>query len=448
MRKEIFYQTLCLLLLSLFLLTTVTTATSQATAKEKLKFGKVELELLSQVNELDKKMQQEGLVYEDKQFTPYLEQLGKSLLTPDDLQLENVTWRFRVFRNPLVNAFALPNGSIFVNIGLLALLDDESQLLSILAHEIVHVRNRHTYLSYLDSRKKMVAIHVVAAFGTSGGSGALTLVMGQVLQLTMLGYNRKLEKEADLEGLQMMFTSNHNPSGMTAAFQQLAKDIEVPLHGEGLLLYSDHPHLKDRIAYISETIEKTADKKTIAPNELAAQKSRYLKMCEEVRRYNSKLAIEKGLYRTAVYNARQAYELNPQAAENIVSLADAHFALDARTSEPTAQELSNKGKKETRKLKSKLTLDEEDKALAATPIGKEQQQKNQAEAEKLYRQAIQLAPDHAEAYRGLGELLEKKSQFAEAITAYRKYLDVRPDAFDRLLITRRIKTLEGKTNNQ
>ncbi|HEX4946566.1 MAG TPA: M48 family metalloprotease [Blastocatellia bacterium] len=446
MRKESTSRAFSLLFLSALFLITATIAVAQP--REQMKFGKVELELLSQVNELDKKFQQEGLVYEDKQFTPYLEQLGRSLLTPDDLQLENVTWRFRVFRDPQINAFAMPSGSIYVNSGLLALLDDESQLLSILAHEIVHVRNRHTYLAYLDSRKKMVALHVVAAVEAYAGGGGIALGLGHILQLTMLGYSRKMEKEADLEGLQMMFTSQHRPSGMTEAFQHLLKDIEVPLRGEAPLLYSDHPHLKDRIAYLSEVIEQAGNKKTIAPADATAQKNRYMQMSQEIRRHNIRLAIEKGLYRTAIHTAQYAYDLHPQAEENIVSLADAYAALGARTVRPTAEELSNKGKKETRKMKSKLTLDEEDRALAATPAGKEQLQKNQAEAEKLYRQALELAPASADAYRGLGELLEKKTRLTEAIAAYRKYLDLRPDAFDRLLITRRIKTLEGKTNNQ
>jgi len=49
-------------------------------------------------------------------------------------------------RDPEPNAFALPNGSIYVTTGLLALLDNESQLAAIIAHELTHVMRRHTYM--------------------------------------------------------------------------------------------------------------------------------------------------------------------------------------------------------------------------------------------------------------------------------------------------------------
>lgn len=423
-------------------------STPATNAGGKMKFGKVELELLSQVNEIDKNFQKEGLVYEDKDFTPYLEQLGKSLLTPEDLQLENVNWRFRVFRNPLVNAFALPNGSIYINSGLLGVLDDESQLASVLAHEIIHVRNRHTYLEYLDARKKMIAIHVIMAVEAYAGVPGATLATSQILSLTALGYSRKLEKEADLEGLQYVMHANYNPNGMKQIFEYFLRDIEVPLHGEGPLLYSNHPHLKDRIVYVGEAIEKNPPKKNPTAEDEAAQKNRFLQISESVKRHNVTLSIEKGLYRMAVYSAKRNYDFNPKAVENVVNLAAAYFALGARTPEPTTDELSGKGKKETRRLKSKLTLDEEDKTLAATSAGKEQQQKNYIESERRFQEALQLAPDNADIYRGLGELLSKTEKASEAITAYRKYLELRPDAFDRLMITYRLKTLETQAASQ
>jgi predicted Zn-dependent protease len=55
-----------------------------------------------------------GLIYRDPELNAYVDRVGRSLLKPED-QLENVVWRFRVFRDPSVNAFALPNGSIYVN---------------------------------------------------------------------------------------------------------------------------------------------------------------------------------------------------------------------------------------------------------------------------------------------------------------------------------------------
>jgi len=130
------------------------------------KFTKVDLDLLKQVNAFDAYVEEKGWVYNEPEATAYLEKLGSSLVpaqTP-----ENVTWHFRVMRDLEVNAFALPNGSIYVNSGLLSRMENEAQVAGVLAHEITHVVNRHGYLENRSMRKKMVAIDVLQAAASVG----------------------------------------------------------------------------------------------------------------------------------------------------------------------------------------------------------------------------------------------------------------------------------------
>src|SRR5438093_8698357 len=94
----------------------------QSPANDEFKFGKTDLELLDQVNLLDQRFEREGLVLEDDATNAYLKRIG-GLLVSRDLKLENVVWKFRALRDPVPNAFALPNGSIYISTGLLALLD-------------------------------------------------------------------------------------------------------------------------------------------------------------------------------------------------------------------------------------------------------------------------------------------------------------------------------------
>lgn len=110
------------------------------------KFTKVDLELLRQVDAFDQYMEEKGWVYDDPETAAYLEKLGHSLV-PEQTP-ENVKWRFRAVRDLEVNAFALPNGSIYVNSGLLSRMENEAQLAGVLAHEVTHVTNRHSYLEY------------------------------------------------------------------------------------------------------------------------------------------------------------------------------------------------------------------------------------------------------------------------------------------------------------
>lgn len=413
------------------------------TRPEPFRFGEVDLEFLDQIKQLDKRFEDQGLVYREPELNAYVDRVGRSLLKPED-QLENVVWQFRVMRNPALNAFALANGSIYVFTGLLARLENEAQLAAILAHEIIHVRNRHSYLGYRGYRKKMLTINILSAVGSYtglGGSG-LSLAAQFMLAISVVGYSRELEKEADLDGAQLLAASHYDPKAMPTAFESFLEKYEVDLDGEPF--YGDHPKTKDRVAYLNEWISKSAaDREGKAAAGLS--KEDYQKNVAEVTRHNIQLAIDAGLYRTATTLGKRLVATQPELAANLAALADAYAALGPRTLEPLAEEKSGQGKKEAKKRRNKLTLQEEERTLAATPAGQERQKINQAEAEKLYRRAIELEMNYPLAWRGLGELFEKQNQSQQSIESYRKYLELQPAAMDRLMIMRRIKTLESKT---
>jgi len=426
-------------LLLCFALTGLAAAQS---SPESFRFGDVDLELLEQVKHQDKRFEDQGLVYREPQLNAYLDRLGRSLLKPED-QLENIVWQFRVMRDPVVNAFAMPNGSIYVHTGLLARMENEAQLAGVLAHEIIHVRNRHSYLSYRSYRKKMLAVNLIGLAGSFTGLGGWGASMAAqfMLAISVVGYSRELEKEADLEGARLMAASPYEPKAMVNAFESFMQKYDVDLRGEPF--YGDHPKTKDRIAYLNEWISKSAPKRETESAGLS--KEDYQKSVADVTRHDIQIAIDAGLYRTATALGRRLVAAQPDLASNPTALADAYTALGPRAPEPLAEEKTDQGKKEARKRLSKLTLQEEERTLAATPAGKELQKANCAEAEKLYRRAIELEPNYALAWRGLGELYEKQSQAQQSIEAYRKYLELQPGAMDRLMILRRVKALESKT---
>src|SRR5262249_27966942 len=146
-------------------------------------------------------------------------------------------------------------------------------------------------------------------------------------------------------------------------------------------------------------------------------KEDYLKTVEEMTRHDIQLAIDAGLYRTATALGKRLVAARPDQAANLTALADAYTALGPRSVEPLEEEKTGKGKKEARKRRDKLTLQEEERAMAATPAGQEHQKTNYAEAEKLYRRAAELEPSYALAWRGLGELFEKQNQSEQSMEA-------------------------------
>src|SRR5262245_42116215 len=255
---------------------------------EAFKFGEVDLEILEQSELLDQRFQRDGLVLSDQAANTYLNRIGQ-VLVPKGLELERVNWRFRALRDPQPNAFALPNGSIYVTTGLMSLVDNESQLAAILAHELTHVMRRHTYLQNRSNRKKFLTMNIMTAIGSYAPMsvvGAVIMVVTTVapfiMMATMYGYSRDLEREADLKGIDMMISAEYPPEEMIQVMKLLDKDIEA----ENIrLFYNEHPSLDERIRYLTCYLGGRAVK--VAPQmALNRERAAYCQNMEPVLRHN------------------------------------------------------------------------------------------------------------------------------------------------------------------
>ena len=413
--------------------------------REEFKFGEVDLEVLEQADLLDRRLERDGLVLADEAANAYLRRVGMALI-PRGLELERVTWQFRALRDPQPNAFALPNGSIYVTTGLMTLIDNESQLAAIIAHELTHVLRRHTYMHNRSNRKKFLTMNVMAAVGAYAPGGIVgavitivTTVAPFIMIATIYGYSRDLEREADLKGIDMMISAEYAPEEMVNVMKLLNKDIE----GENVrLFYNDHPALDERIKYLSSYLGARADRVT-HQMELNRERAAYFTAVEPVMRHDLQLAIKAGRARSAVYLAQRLVDFHADS-QNLFWLAESYRSLGPRAPELTGKELTNSGKKDAANKSLKRTAEEEERELLATPAGKENWQKHQQKAEELYRQSLSGENPVPVAHRGLGMLYEKLERGADAVAEYEKYLELSPSARDRERIQRRIETLKEK----
>ena len=410
--------------------------------REEFKFGDIDLEVLEQSNLLDTKLERDGLVLRDEEANAYVRRIGKSLI-PRGLELERVSWNIRVLRDPQPNAFALPNGSVYITTGLIFLVDNESQLAAIIAHELTHVMRRHTYVQNRSNRKKFLTINIMAAVGAYAPGGivgaaimVVTTVAPFILMATVYGYSQDLEREADLKGVDMMISAEYSPEEMVTVMKLLNRDLE----GENIrLFYNDHPSLDERIKYLSSYLGARADKVT-HQMELNRERSAYFKTMESAMRHDLQLSISSGRFRSAVFNAQRLVDFSPSSA-NLFWLAEAYRTLGPRSPQLTEKELTNSGKKDAAKKRQKRTLEEEETELLATPVGKENWQRHQQKAEELYLRAINTENPVPVAHRGLGMLYEKLGRANDAASEYEKYVDLAPTAIDRERFKRRIETL-------
>jgi predicted Zn-dependent protease len=435
-----------------FIYAPVPTALSQnapiqsAQKNEPFVFTKVEISLLEQCNLLDQRFEKEGLVYTDEELNAYLDKVGKSIIPPG-ASLEHVQWRFRVLRDPEANAFALPNGSIYLQSGILSSLENESQLAAVIGHEAAHVLGLHSYKANRSNRRKIAAINVIsAAGGIVPGYGATSVIIREAadiartfLTISIYHYSQDLEREADLFAAGRLVDSNYDPKEMIAMFKLLDRDYEVE---QIKPFYSDHPKLQDRIAYVDQLL-RSKSPNAVSFESLAAAQTRYLTMTEKISRHDIQLNLDNRRYRTALARSQKLVYFNPRSSENLRCLADSYRLLGSKTMEPTGEELSPSGRKKALEMKRKLTPEEEEKNRMDTTEGQSAWKTNRVNAEEQYRKALELDANNALAHRGLGLLYERMEKPQQAIEEYRKYLELKPDAMDRMIIQRRLDALQG-----
>src|SRR3974390_1915499 len=441
------------LLLTCFLLFVASRPSAQTLPNNaaNFQFTQVDLTLLEEVNEFDKQLAKKGLVLKDPIAAAYVQSVGEKLLG-DQPPPERVDFRFRVLRDPTINAFALPNGSIYVDSGLIALLNNEGELASVLAHEITHVTNRHTYLFNRSNRKKMVMIEVLQAVAAAssifpagavaaGGAVAAASSIGELLIVTTIfGYSQDMERDADRSGIERMYQAGYDPHSMPLTFELLDERLEYePFEG----FYRSHPKLKEREATTQEMAEKLGGRGLAKGTE-----SEYLDNTVAVICTNIRVDLDNRRARTALARSKKLKAWQPKEAAYIVLEADSYRVLAAKTPIPSQDEIDKHGQAEHRKRYFKLTEDEEQKELLTKDGGSAQRSANFEKAEKFYLSAMEAAPRFADPHRGLGFLYQQEGKNDDAMREYRLYLAMAPpDAFDRLRVERRIVALDLKSTS-
>lgn len=181
--------------------------------------------------------------------TKYVNDIGQKLVAHSDRK--DFGYRFDILRNNTPNAFALPNGSIYVTSGLLRMLRTESQLANVLGHELSHVTGHHT----VDQIKANLAARGALSIFNRLFSSILSKAVSEedrknatsmAFELVTKGYSRSLESEADKNGQTLAAKSGWDPIGMVdvmSIFATLEKDS--PKGVEAYL--RSHPNPKDRM---------------------------------------------------------------------------------------------------------------------------------------------------------------------------------------------------------
>ncbi|MCW8108120.1 M48 family metalloprotease [Alteromonas ponticola] len=197
-----------------------------------------------------RQMRAQSPVIADPLLDEYLQDLGNRLVA----QAENVKFPFKFFwvNNNALNAFAFFGGHIGVHTGLIFKSKSESELASVLAHEVAHVTQRHL-ARRIQSQQRSTPIAIASMLGgilvamANPQAGMAVMQTGQAASAQMqIDYTRSNEQEADRIGIAMLSRANFDPEGAASFFSTLAEEYRLVSRPPARLL--SHPLTETRIA--------------------------------------------------------------------------------------------------------------------------------------------------------------------------------------------------------
>lgn len=333
-----------------------------------------------EAGKMDDVIRKRQLIYQAPRVTAYVQGIIDRLY-PEF----KGTIRVHLFNSPDLNAFVLPNGSIYVNIGLLGRMENEAQLATVLAHEVSHFKFQHA----LKQRSDVDAIYV-AGIGFEALTGipfSGAILMGSVLS----SYSKSHEREADREGFRRLVAAGYDPAEAAKTFEILLQEVKT-LDIDQPFMFSSHPRLEERIASFEELAADSDHQGT------KRNRKSFLRQTGQVRADILERYLALHRYKTLIQILEEGYASSRYPDYARFYLGEAYCQRG----------------------------EENDNQLA----------------EEAYRQAMAEAPGFAPSYRGLGVLQLKQGNRGGALKNLRKYLGMAPNATDRGYVKAYIDSLQ------
>jgi predicted Zn-dependent protease len=343
-----------------------------------------EKRLWNRSEEEEQALARSGMLYQDRELEAYLNGVARKLQPPE--AYERIPFRILVVKNPYCNAFALPNGYIYVHTGILARMDNEAQLATLLAHEMTHATHRHQLREFHGTlNKSLVFASTRSIIGGVPALGDLSTALGEIsAKAAINGHSRDLETEADMVGIRLVVKAGYDPREAPKLFQHIKKEMEEEDQKEPFF-FGTHPRLKDRIENYDDFL---ADMGKQVGGVTNAEPFR--KKMAGVIMDNAFVNLRAGRFLQAQHGAEKYLTIRPKDGRGYYLLGEI-----AR----------QKG---------------EDEDLA--------------EAKKMFQKGISADPSYPDDYKGLGLLYFKEGKKSQAAKDFKTYLAKAPHAADRSYI--------------
>ncbi len=374
-----------------------------------------EVRLWAQAEKEEQALLKKTKPYDDPLLDEYLAKIGDKLLPEQVRTAGGPGLRFGVISDPTLNAFAMPNGRIYVHSGLLSRLDNEAQLAMILGHEMTHVDHRHALKFERDVSNKQIlytifsvaaSIGVAIAAGSRAQSGdyvgaavlsqTANAILGVGLQLAAIaainGYGRDLEREADVEGMARLVRAGYDPKEAPKVFALLQSESKDRGSLE-TFFFGNHPRLQERIETTNQLLQTTYASAAGAPDSVKSSDEFGLRMRTVVRE-NALLDIRAGRFKLAQDQLERVVAITPRDPTAHLYFGDLY------------------------RLQSQRARNGEERTAFAK------------RALESYERSAALDPAFPDPFRQLGFLYYQQKDNERARGAFKKYLALKPDAPD------------------
>lgn len=225
------------------------------------------------VQEHPKLLAEFGGAYPDPKISGYVAQVGAQMAA--NSELPNLGFTFTLLNSQVINAFALPGGYVYISRQLLALMNSEAELASVLGHEVGHVTARHSAKRY---NQQVFSNLAAVGLGIALGSQQVAQVASQVSQLATLSYSRDQEFQADDLGIRYITRGGYDPYAAAAMLNSLGAgtDLDTRIAGKGQQQVPSwartHPLSADRVTRAG----RTADATQVAPGSRPTRSDAFL----------------------------------------------------------------------------------------------------------------------------------------------------------------------------
>ena len=291
-----------------------------------------------------------------------------------------------LLKGPQFNAFVLPDGHLYVNVGLLARFEDEAQLATVLAHEGVHFTHRHGF-------RERQSIKSATAFGLVVDMVGIPLVGSVIALSSIFGYSRELESEADNVGFQRLVAAGYDTRQAPRTFEHLLEQVKTEDVKEPFF-FATHPKLQDRVDSMRRLSANNAGGTD------GAARDPYAARVREARMRNIENALSMGRAKSVIAMLTDPAYFRELPPQSYYYLGEA-YRLRGETGDPEL-------------------------------------------AEQAYVSAISAAPEFAPSYRALGLSSMKAGRKPEARESLSRYLQLAPDAPDRKYVERYLNMLKNQ----